>query len=133
LHSLSLQLKGQTSTMVRDEMTWTIDDESIHIFKAIGEKKNPPVGTQHLVDNSPKNNYLYISSQIQNLILQKHLKYGDATTYLRTTEKDFKIDKDDDLDDSEKQVLATKYFSNAIIPMGPGTDPTLSAQQEICR
>jgi hypothetical protein len=49
---------------------------------------------------------------------------------LRTTEKEFKIG--DGLDDSEKQVLATKYLSNAIVHMAM-SDPTLPAQQEICR
>ncbi len=44
--------------------------------------------------------YVYISSQIQNLVVQKYVdKYGRTRTYLRTTEKEFEID--DDLDDSE--------------------------------
>jgi hypothetical protein len=47
---------------------------------------------------------------------------------LRATEKEFKIDGG--LDDSEKQVLATKYLSNAIVSMWM-SDPTLPAQQEI--
>jgi hypothetical protein len=134
LHWLSLQLDGQTATILRDGSKSTIDAQSLHIFQALGErKKKPPIGTQHLLDNSSKDKYVYISSQIQNLILQKHSVAGKPTaTYLKTTEKEFKIDKDDDLDDSEKQVLATKYFSNAIIPINVGSDPTLPAQQEIC-
>jgi hypothetical protein len=85
-----------------------------------------------LLDNSSKDKYVYISSQIQNLILQKHVDESYNTiTYLKTTEKEFKVDG---LDDSEEQVLATKYFSNAIIPMwNRNSDPTLPAQQEICR
>jgi hypothetical protein len=116
--------------MVWPGKIWTIDAESVHTFEAFGEKKNPPVGTQHLLDESSKDNYVFISSQIQNLALRKHVdRKGNTTTYLRTTEKEFKID--DGLDDSEKQVLATKYLSNAIVPMYR-SDPTLPAQQEIC-
>jgi hypothetical protein len=123
LHSLSLQQDGQSATILQGESISTIYAQSIHIFQPFGEsEKNPSVGTQHLLDNSPQDNYVYISSQIQNLVVQKHIdEYGNTITYLKTTEKEFEID--DDLDDSEKQILATKYFSNAIIPFY-GSDPT---------
>jgi hypothetical protein len=71
LHSLSQELKGQTATMVWPGKIWTIDAESVHTFEAVEERKNPPVGTQHLLDKSSKDNYVFISSQIQNLALRK--------------------------------------------------------------
>jgi hypothetical protein len=100
LHSLSLQQDGQSATILQGESISTIHAQSIHVFQPFGEsKKNPPVATQNLLDNSPKDNYVYISSQIQNLVVQKHVDNGNPTTYLRTTEKEFEIDED--LDDSE--------------------------------
>jgi hypothetical protein len=77
------------------------------------EREKPAGGTtQHLLDNSPNRYYVYISSQIQNLVLQKQL--GVTTkTYLKTTEKEFKIGE---LANSDRQILLNKYFTNAIIP-----------------
>ena len=50
-----------------------------------------------------------------------------------TTENEFKIGKYDKLADSDRQILLNKYFSNTIIPYALSDDPTLTAEQEVCK
>ena len=129
---LILELGEQSATIVQGLSISTIDARSLRVYQVLEREKPAGGTTEHLLDNSPNRYYVYISSQIQNLVLQKQVSsYG--STYLKTTEKEFKIGPRDKLADSDRQILLSKYFSNAIIPKSDYSDPTLTAEQEVCK